>query len=234
MFTSRGADSMGKYSGAGGGGDIDAATTSLQGKVELATQAETTGGTVDTMAVTPAGLHTGLAGLTDVTVTASDKIVHIDVSDSGKLKIDTIQGILDLVPSVSTASDSTAGIIEIATDAETLTGTATNRAVTPANLVAKINQLVVVGNAQPTLTAGQSGAVIYLDHANSGVTLPNGCAVGTHFTIINNTGSSEAIGLNTNGAILSGLPNNTINDHLSKTFICVTLSGSSSTWAVIG
>ena len=226
---------MGKFtgSGGGGGGSIDAATSSAQGKIEIATSAETTTGTDAVRAVTPAGLHGGIAGLSDATITASDKIVHVDVGSSNALKTDTVQGVLDLVPS---ASASTAGLIELATDAETLTGTATNRAITPANLTAKVNELVVVGDAQPNLTAAQSGAVVYLSHANSSATLPANCAAGTHFTIINNTGANETIGLGTNGAIVGGLPNNVINDHLSKTFICVDHDStqSISTWAVIG
>ena len=221
---------MGKFTGAGAS-EIDAASASAQGQIEIATSAETITGTDTARAITPAGLHATLKGLTDTTITAADAIIFSDATASGAMKEDTVQGVLDLVPA---ATASAAGLIELATDAETLTGTATNRAVTPANLVAKINQLVVVGNAQPTLTAGQSGAVVYLDHANSGITLPDGCAVGTHFTIINDTGANETIGLNTNGALLSGLPNNVINDHLSKTFICVTLSSGVSTFAVIG
>lgn len=46
---------------------------------------------------------------------------------------------------VAAASTTAAGIIEIATDAETLTGTDTARAVTPANLTAKIAALVSGG-----------------------------------------------------------------------------------------
>ena len=47
-------------------------------------------------AVTPEGLHAGLAGLTDTTITAADAIIFSDATDSGKLKEDTVQGILDL------------------------------------------------------------------------------------------------------------------------------------------
>lgn len=48
--------------------------------------------------------------------------------------------------SVVAATDTVAGIVELATDAETLTGTDTTRAVTPANLAARIAALV---NAAP-------------------------------------------------------------------------------------
>ena len=228
---------MGKFtgSGGGGGGSIDAATSSAQGKIEIATSAETTTGTDAVRAVTPAGLHGGLAGLGDATITASDKIVHVDVGSSNALKTDTVQGILDLVPSVSTASESAEGIVELATDAETLTGTATNRVITPANLLARVNTIEVQTSAGTlTPSAGSSGAVLYLSHASAGVTLPDGCVAGTHFTVINNNGANVTVGLNSNGVLVSGLPNAVINDHMSKTFICVDKTGSQSTWAVIG
>jgi len=85
-------------------GDESAASATASGIVELATSAEVTTGTDTVRAVTPEGLHAGLAGLTDTTITAADAIIFSDATDSGKLKEDTVQGILDLV----TSSDQTA------------------------------------------------------------------------------------------------------------------------------
>ena len=73
----------------------DASATN-KGVAELATTAETVTGTDTARVVTPAGLHGALAGLTDTTVTASDTFVFSDATDSGNLKEDTVQGILDL------------------------------------------------------------------------------------------------------------------------------------------
>ena len=196
---------MGKYTSAGGGGGGS-------GDIEAVTI------TTDSGSGSKAADDSGSA---DFSILGG---AGVDVTNSGATI--TVAG--------ETASDSNAGIVELATTAEAIAGTDTARAITAAGLLAKVNELVVVGDAQPTLTAAQTGAVVYLSHANSGATLPNGCAIGTHFTIINNTGASETIGLNTNGAVVTGLPNNVINDHMSKTFICVTLAGSVSTWAVIG
>ncbi len=42
-----------------------------------------------------------------------------------------------IIPAIDAATATTSGIVEFATDAETLTGTATDRALTPANLVAR-------------------------------------------------------------------------------------------------
>ena len=78
-------------------GDESAASATASGIVELATSAEVTTGTDTVRAVTPEGLHAGLAGLTDTTITAADAIIFSDATDSGKLKEDTVQGILDLV-----------------------------------------------------------------------------------------------------------------------------------------
>jgi hypothetical protein len=72
------------------------ATASAKGAAELATTAETITGTDTGRVITPAGLHGALAGLTDTTITASDAIVFSDATDSGALKEDTVQGILDL------------------------------------------------------------------------------------------------------------------------------------------
>jgi len=70
-----------------------------KGLVELATTAETTSGSDTDRAITPAGLHGGIAGLSDATVTASDKFAFVDVGSSDALKTDTVQGILDLAGS---------------------------------------------------------------------------------------------------------------------------------------
>jgi hypothetical protein len=78
------------------GTSVSTATTSAEGKVELATTAETVTGTDTDRAVTAAGLHGALAGLTDTTIVAADQIIFADTSDSNALKEDTVQGILDL------------------------------------------------------------------------------------------------------------------------------------------
>ena len=76
---------------------IVAATTTVAGKAELATTAETVTGTDTARVITPAGLHGALAGLTDTTIVAADSIIFADANDSNALKEDTVQGIIDLV-----------------------------------------------------------------------------------------------------------------------------------------
>jgi len=72
------------------------ASTSATGVSELATTAETITGTDTARVITPAGLHGALAGLTDTTIVAGDAIIFSDASDSGAMKEDTVQGIIDL------------------------------------------------------------------------------------------------------------------------------------------
>jgi len=57
------------------------------------------------------------------------------------------------------ASTTNKGIVELATDAETLTGTDTTRACTPANITAKMAELGVVGGAGSFTTIAASGNV---------------------------------------------------------------------------
>lgn len=95
-------------------GDEVAATTSVAGVVELATTAETTTGTDTARAVTPAALKNATHAFAS-SITASNL--------SGTNTGDEVA-----------ATDSVAGVVELATEVEVETGTDTSRAVTPAAL----------------------------------------------------------------------------------------------------
>ena len=73
-----------------------------------------------------------ISGLTakGATLEATDEL---EINEAGTSKKVTGQQIVDLVPA---ASDTVAGIVELATDAEGITGTDTAKAVTPANVTA--------------------------------------------------------------------------------------------------
>ena len=101
-------------------GDEPAASDTVAGIVELATIAETNTGTDATRAVTPDGLN-GWTGSTNITT--------LGTITSGTWQGNAISG--TYLPS---ASDTVAGIIEIATQTEVNTGTDTVRAVTPNTL----------------------------------------------------------------------------------------------------
>ena len=149
------------------GTSVSTASTSAEGKVELATTAETVTGTDTGRVVTPAGLHGALAGLTDTTIATADTVIFADANDSNALKEDTVQGILDLVP--NSAADAK-GLIEIATDAETVTGSDTARATPPANITAKMAAPGAIGGttaAAATFTTIAAGGNITLGDACS-------------------------------------------------------------------
>jgi len=88
------------------------ASAARDGIVELATNAETTTGTDTARAITPASLHSALAGLTDTTIVAGDAIIFSDASDSGAMKEDTVQGILDLSTVLSDTSPQLGGDLD--------------------------------------------------------------------------------------------------------------------------
>ena len=133
---------------------VTAASDSVAGKVELATGAETNTGTANNLAVTPDGLDdwTGSAQITNV----------------GTLVTGNVDG------AVSQASDSVIGKVELATSAETNTGTANNLAVTPDGLDDWTGsaQVVTVGAATAaSLTV--TGAAQFDDGAHFGTVIPN-------------------------------------------------------------
>ena len=108
--------------------NVDTASATVQGIVELAIDAEVTTGTDTARAVTPAGLQQLKASETQ------DGIIEL-ASDA-----ETITGSATdraLTPAnlqAMTASATRDGIVELATDAELITGTDTARAVTAANV----------------------------------------------------------------------------------------------------
>lgn len=121
---------------------VDTASDTVAGVVELATSAETLTGTDATRAVTPAGLLSVASTKQplDEDLTAIANIAPADDDfiqrKSGVWVNRTLaQLATDLIATSSFASsDTQKGIVELATNAEVVTGTDTTRAVTPAGL----------------------------------------------------------------------------------------------------
>lgn len=128
---------------------VSAASLTLAGKVELATVAETNTGTDATRAVTPDGLD-GFTG--------SAQIVTVGTLLAG-----------DVTTQVSASSETLAGKVELATDAETVTGTDTARATTPANITAKMSAPGAIGNTTAgtgEFTTGNFSGILTVDSGN--------------------------------------------------------------------
>ena len=98
------------------------ATESRAGIVQLASTAEASAGTVTTKAVTPAALKSSLAAYAGSGHTHAASAIVSGTIDNARL---------------NQATSSVAGIVELADNTETQTGTATDRAVTPAALASR-------------------------------------------------------------------------------------------------
>lgn len=126
---------------------VGAASETVSGIVELATTAETTAGTDAVRAVTPAGLLavSSTKQPLDDDLTAIANIVPSDDDfiqrKSGVwVKRTVAQVAADLIASSAmAASDTQKGVVELATNAETLAGTDTVRAVTPASMASALS-----------------------------------------------------------------------------------------------
>ncbi|EGF93103.1 bacteriophage large tail fiber protein [Asticcacaulis biprosthecium C19] len=131
-------------------GDLDfvlpPASTTVQGVVELATNAETVAGTDNTRATTPAGVAAAIDAIPYCTedifgvielATVAEAVAGIDPN-----RAVTSVGLAAAIAAIPAASDTVAGKVELATDAEALAGTDTDRAVTPAAMTAAISAAV--------------------------------------------------------------------------------------------
>lgn len=124
-------------------------SSSTLGIVQLATTTEATTGTNTTKAITPAGLKT----VADTKV-GGDGITSVKLVTTAPDPASQVAGTLYVVQGTTTtwaatpASTTVAGIVELATPAETITGTDTTRAVTPAG----VDAAIIVGSGPITLT----------------------------------------------------------------------------------
>jgi hypothetical protein len=199
-------------------GDESAASATASGIVELATSAEVTTGTDTVRAVTPEGLHAGLAGLTDTTITAADAIIFSDATDSGKLKEDTVQGILDLAlpyvaPSTSgnvltsngsawTSAAPAAGGFTLGAEQASTSGTSITFGSIPSGvriIVIMFQGVSFSGAANVLVTIGDSGGLETSGYISTGIETDN-----NNGTAGVNSTSAFVIRNNDAGNIMSG------------------------------
>jgi hypothetical protein len=118
---------------------------------------------------------------TDVTITATDEIYYGDVTDSTKIKKDTVQGILDLVPAGITAhSDLTE--LDYASAGHTGFATAAQGALADTALQAEADTLATVtgrgASTTQSVLIGASGTAsdtldVHSNSTNKGITVDN-------------------------------------------------------------
>ena len=144
---------------------IPAASETVSGRVELATAAETTTGTDNTRAVHPAGLKVELdkkANLASPTFTGTPA-APTATAGTNTTQVATTAFVTAAITAIPAASETVRGRVELATAAETTTGTDNTRAVHPAGLrVELLKKLNLTGGAltgrvsstERTITAG--------------------------------------------------------------------------------
>ena len=136
---------------------IPAASETVSGRVELATAAETTAGTDNIRAVHPAGLKVELdkkANLASPTFTGTPA-APTATAGTNTTQVATTAFVTAAITAIPAASETVRGRVELATAAETTTGTDNTRAVHPAGLrvelLKKLN--LTGGNMTGSVTA---------------------------------------------------------------------------------
>ena len=143
----------------------DDASETVKGIIQIATSAEAATGTNDLKAMTPLtvkeridALSLGTASTQDVGTSASN-VVQLD----GSARLPAVDGSqLTNLPSASDASETTKGIIEIATSAEATTGTDDLKAMTPLTVKERIDALSL-GTASTQDVGTSASNVVQLD-----------------------------------------------------------------------
>ena len=146
-----------------------------------------------------------------------------------------------IISQVSAASATQAGVIELATNAETLTGTATNRAVTPANTKATYSGILRTINAQTgttyTFVLADAGKIVTSSNSSAQtITIPPNSgvafAVGTQIDIYN-LGAGIASITGGSGVTLNGVSTGT--GAMNAQYAAVTIfKTATNTWLMTG
>lgn len=159
-----------------------------------------------------------------------------------------VTAIASKVDTTDAATDSAAGIVELATSAEVTTGTDTARAVTPASLAGapgsnNIGYLSIPQNAQSgnyTLVLGDAGKHIFhgsADGSGDTYTIPANSSVafalGTTITFVNLASETVTIAITTDTMTLAGTTS-TGSRTLAQNGIATAVKVTSTSWLISG
>jgi hypothetical protein len=169
---------------------VASASETVQGIAELATQAETDTGTDDARIVTPLKLQTRLAAFAQPLDSDLTALAALSTTSYGRAFLE-LANQAALMALLSATSESAQGIIELATQSETDTGTDNARAVTPLKLQTK----AVTINAQTGTTY-----IFVLTDQNKWVSFNNASAVTV--TVPPNSSVAFPVGTQIEGAQL--------------------------------
>ena len=106
---------------------VPSATNTIAGLIRIATSSEASTGTLNTVAITP--------------LQVQNELSNIDVTATSPLNVS--QNNLEFDLSIDTGTATNAGILRLANSTEFTAGTATNVAITPAQLQTKFNSVVI-------------------------------------------------------------------------------------------
>ncbi len=148
------------------------ASTATKGHIQLATNAEVTAGIDSSKAVTPAGAKVELDKKLALALftAANDFIIGAGAGSAVKKSLAEIKTLL----SIDAATETKAGIVEMATIAEATAGTDTTRAITAAGLKAALDALVAA--APGALDTLNELAAALGDDPNFATTMTNALA----------------------------------------------------------
>lgn len=141
-------------------GGVTGATTTTAGVVRLATTAEATAGTDDTIAVTPAGLEAATAGFTGnppSATTTAQGVVELATTTEASAGTDNVRAVTPagvaaaitaLGVATPDATTSVKGKVQLATGAEAIAGSDAVKAITPATAKSAIDARVASTSAK--------------------------------------------------------------------------------------
>ena len=142
---------------------VAAASETVAGKIEISTAAENTTGTDNTRAVSPLGLQTRMAAYAQPLDSDLTSIAALATTAYGRAFL-TLADQTATMNLLRAASETATGIVELATNAETIAGTdtvrATHAAGTKAAIDARISNDSTLGGASPSTTNAPSVAAV--------------------------------------------------------------------------